>query len=192
MKHSGTVRLETKRLILRRLELSDAEDAYHNWTNDGEVTKFLTWPTHENIQMTRNFIQSNVDQYDKESDFYSWGIECKEIGQVIGSIGAVNVNERAESVHIGYCIGKAYWNRGIISEAFGAVIQYLFEVVEVNRIDSRHDPRNPYSGKVMEKCGLIYEGTLRQSDRNNQGICDAAWYGLLKAEWKMNNNYNER
>ncbi len=187
MKHSGTMRLETKRLILRRFDLSDAEDAYHNWASDAEVTKFLTWPTHENIEATKGYMQFNVDNYEKDIAFYSWGIELKEIGQVIGGIGVVNINERAESVHIGYCIGKNYWNKGIMSEAFLAVIPYLFEVVGANRIDSRHDPRNPYSGKVMEKCGLTYEGTLRQSDRNNQGICDAAWYGLLKTEWRRKN-----
>ncbi len=187
MKHSGTIRLETKRLVLRRFELSDAEDVYHNWASDAEVTRFLTWPTHESIETTKGYMQFNVDNYEKDITFYSWGIELKEIGRVIGGISVVNINEKAESVHIGYCIGKNYWNKGIMSEAFLAVIPYLFEVVEVNRIDARHDPRNPYSGKVMEKCGLVYEGTLRQSDRNNQGICDEAWYGLLKTEWRRTN-----
>jgi len=55
--------------------------------------------------------------------------------------------------------------------------------VKANRIEARHDPRNPNSGKVMQKCGLQYEGTLKESDINNQGICDAAWYGLLRKEY---------
>ena len=59
-----------------------------------------------------------------------------------------------------------------------------FEEVGVNRIDSRHDPRNPHSGQVMAKCGMVYEGTHRQSDRNNQGICDAAWYAILKEDYE--------
>ena len=50
-------------------------------------------------------------------------------------------------------------------------------------VASWHDPRNPNSGKVMQKCGMKYEGTLRSTDRNNQGICDAVCYGLLKEEW---------
>ncbi len=58
----------------------------------------------------------------------------------------------------------------------------LVEVVGANRIESRHDSRNPNSGKVMEKCGMKYEGTMRSSDRNNQGICDACYYALLKSE----------
>ena len=55
-------------------------------------------------------------------------------------------------------------------------------VVDVNRIESRHDPRNPNSGKIMKKCGMKYEGTLRSSDWNNQGVCDACYYALLKSE----------
>ena len=87
-------------------------------------------------------------------------------------------------VHIGYCIGRTWWHKGITSEALKAVMDYFFEKVEVNRIESRHDPRNPNSGGVMKKCGMKYEGTLRQADRNNQGICDCSFYGLLASDRK--------
>lgn len=180
MNHLGTVRLETDRLILRQFELSDAQDMYNNWASDEEVTKYLMWQIHKSADASGEYIKSIIEKYEKDPAHYDWGIELKEIGQVIGSIGAVNINESVGAVHIGYCIGRNYWNKGITSEAFLAVIQYLFKDIGVNRIDSRHDPRNIYSGKVMEKCGLIYEGTLRRSDTNNQGICDAAWYGLLR------------
>ena len=84
---------------------------------------------------------------------------------------------------MGYCLGRAFWRRGIMTEAFSEVIRFLFEEVGCLRVDSRHDPRNPHSGDVMKKCGLTYEGTLRQYDENSQGICDAAWYGLLREEY---------
>ena len=61
-------------------------------------------------------------------------------------------------------------------------MDFLFDVVEVNRIEARHDPRNPHSGNVMKKCGMKFEGTLRSSDWNNQGICDACYYGLLNMD----------
>lgn len=92
------------------------------------------------------------------------------------------MKEDVSAVHIGYCIGKARWHKGITSEALNAVMDFLFEMVDVNRIEARHDPRNPNSGKVMKKCGMKYEGTLRSSDWNNQGICDACYYSLLKSE----------
>ncbi len=69
-----------------------------------------------------------------------------------------------------------------MSEALKAVIDYFFKNVGANRIESRHDPHNPHSGMVMQKCGMKYEGTLRSSDKNNQGICDASWYAILRSE----------
>ena len=64
----------------------------------------------------------------------------------------------------------------------GKFIDFLFDTVDVNRIEARHDPKNPNSGKVMKKCGMKYEGILRSSDRNNQGICDVCYYGILRSE----------
>jgi ribosomal-protein-alanine N-acetyltransferase len=69
-----------------------------------------------------------------------------------------------------------------MSEALKAVMDFFFDEVGANRIESRHDPNNPHSGMVMKKCGMKYEGTMRMADRNNQGICDACWYALLKLE----------
>jgi ribosomal-protein-alanine N-acetyltransferase len=86
-------------------------------------------------------------------------------------------------VHIGYCVSRAWWRRGVTSEALGAVIQFFFEEVGVNRVESRHDPRNPNSGRVMLKCGMKYEGTRRQADWNSQGVCDVSDYGLLAEEY---------
>ena len=50
----------------------------------------------------------------------------------------------------------------------------------MQRIEARHDPRNPASGAVMRKCGMTFEGTLRRSDWNNQGLCDASYYAIIK------------
>lgn len=86
-------------------------------------------------------------------------------------------------VHVGYCIGKKWWNRGVTSEALNALIKYFVDEVGANRIESRHDPLNQNSGKVMMKCGLKYEGTMRKADINNQGICDYSMYALLGEEY---------
>lgn len=182
MKHCGTQRLETERLVLRRLVIEDAEAMYKNWASDDEVTKYLMWPTHANIDVSKSVIEDWVNSYSDEK-FYQWGIVLKEYGdEPIGGISVVHMNEDVSMVHIGYCIGRTWWHKGITSEALKAVMDYLFDVVDVNRIESRHDPRNPNSGGVMKKCGMKYEGTLRSSDWNNQGICDACYYALLKSE----------
>ena len=98
---------------------------------------------------------------------------------------AVDINDKVGKVHIGYCIGKRWWHQGITSEALTAVIAFLFNEVCVQRVEARHDLRNPHSGGVMRKCGMQYEGTMRRADRNRQGICDAAWYSILKEEYDM-------
>jgi ribosomal-protein-alanine N-acetyltransferase len=104
----------------------------------------------------------------------------KEIDQAIGSIGVVNLKEDIDMVEIGYCIGKKFWGQGFTSEAFSALIPFFFEEVQANRVESRHDIKNPASGKVMEKCGLIKEGIKRQGDKNNSGICDVVFYGVVR------------
>ena len=180
LNHKGTVTIETARLILRQARLEDAQPMFRNWANDPEVTKYLTWPTHGSVEVTKAVVASWVESYERE-DYYHWMIILKETNEPIGSLLASIVG-RAQSAHIGYCIGKAWWHQGIMTEALTAVMDYLFDEVGFHRIESMHDPNNPNSGKVMTKCGMKYEGTHRQADRNNQGICDACYYGILKDE----------
>ncbi len=182
MEHCGTQRLETNRLILRRYVVEDAAAMYKNWASDDEVTKYLTWPTHSSPEISQKVTGDWVKQYSDKS-CYHWAIVLKGNGDdPIGDIAVVGMKEAVSMVHIGYCIGRAWWHKGITSEALKAVMDFFFDIVGVNRIEARHDPRNPNSGKVMEKCGMKYEGTLRGSDWNNQGICDACYYALLKSE----------
>ena len=184
MKHCGTLRLETERLVLRRFSMDDAEAMYRNWASDPAVTEFLTWPAHTSPEVSKEVLKDWVSSYSQEN-YYQWAIVLKDRGNdPIGSIGAVGQNDAISMVHIGYCLGKTWWHQGIMSEALKAVMDFFFEQVGANRIESRHDPRNPHSGMVMKKCGMRYEGTMRSSDRNNQGICDASWYALLKSDWQ--------
>ena len=177
--HRGTQTIRTSRLILRQVTVADAPAAFQNWMSDKEVTRYLTWPPHENSDISAMIIADWVGRY-SNNDFYQWGIEWED--ELIGSISVVDKDDTVERMEIGYCIGKAWWHKGIMSEALAAVINYLFDEVGVQRISARHDPRNPHSGAVMRKCGMTFEGTLRRSDRNNQGICDASIYSILSSE----------
>ena len=181
MKHLGTKRIETSHLVLRPFVMEDAEPMYRNWASDPEVTKFLSWPTYKSVDTAHEILGIWVPQY-QDNTFYQWAIELKEIGEVIGSISVVNCDERVDMVEIGFCIGRNWWGQGIMTEAFGAVIDYLFDEVGVQRIEAGHDPDNPASGAVQRKCGLKYEGTLRRRIRSNQGVTDVAWYSILKEE----------
>ena len=183
MYHKGTKTIETCRLILRKFTVEDAPAAYRNWTSDDKVTEFLRWPTHGDISVTEQVIKEWVSDSEKP-DFYQWAIVLKELCEPVGTISVVGQDQELNILHIGYCIGSKWWHQGIVSEAFSAIIPYLFEEVEANRIEAQHDPNNPNSGDVMKKCGLKYEGTLRQADHSNKGIVDACIYSILKDEWK--------
>jgi len=182
MTHLGTVRLETERLVLRRFVNSDVEDMYGSWCSDPKVTTYMTWQPHGDISVTREYLLGILRDYDRE-DCYHWAIELKESGRVVGSIGVGRHNDAPRSVTIGYCLGSAWWNRGYMTEALRALIQFFFEQVGAKRVEALHDPRNPGSGRVMQKAGMTYEGTLRQSGTNNQGICDEAYYAILACDY---------
>lgn len=190
MEHKGTKIIETERLILRPFHEDDAEPMFRNWASDPEVTKFLTWPVHENIEVSRQVVKIWVNGYDTPQN-YQWAIELKKIREPIGSISAVKTDDRTESATIGYCIGRNWWGQGIMPEALQAVIAFFFSEVNMNCVNACHDPRNPNSGKVMKKCGMVYEGTWRAGGINNQGVCDESWYSILKTEFEKNTQYNE-
>ncbi len=182
MEHKGTITIETENLILRAFVLSDIPYAFTNWTSDPKVTKFLTWPTHSSLQITEQVITNWISRY-AEPNYYQWTIVPKELGEPIGTISVVHMEERINMAHIGYCIGSQWWHRGYTSEAFSAIISFLFEEVKFERIETVHDINNPNSGKVMQKCGLKYEGTLRKGGHNNQGIVDVSMYSILAEDY---------
>jgi [ribosomal protein S5]-alanine N-acetyltransferase len=127
-------------------------------------------------------LENFIPDYDKDN-FYHWAVVLKEINEPIGSFDVIKLNDKVKMVHIGFCIGKKWWNKGIASEALSELILFFFEGVRVNRIESRHAPNNPNSGKVLKKCGMKHEGTKRQADINNQGICDCLEYGIIAEDY---------
>ena len=105
MKHLGTQTIETERLILRRCRPEDAQAMYDNWASDEKVTKFMTWQPYTEVEWADGRIAYLLSEYANEN-FYEWFIELKEIGQPIGSIGAVHVNNDVQLAHVGYCLGS--------------------------------------------------------------------------------------
>ena len=92
----------------------------------------------------------------------------------------MKLEEAIGSAEIGYCLGRAFWGRGIMPEALRAVMDYLFDTAGLNRVWAGHDVNNPKSGRVMEKAGMRKEGILRASGINNQGIRDVAVWAALR------------
>lgn len=174
MIHCGPIVIETSRLILRPFTEDDAQNMFANWASDPEVTKFLTWPTHDSVETTRKVIGFWSDREDITN--YNWCIALKSNDEAIGSIAVVSIDESAATFEIGYCISRRFWGQGITAEAAGALIEKLFQHTDVKRIIAKHDLNNPNSGKVMQKAGMRF--FENREAENNTGKCTVAVYSI--------------
>jgi ribosomal-protein-alanine N-acetyltransferase len=146
------ITLETKRLILRPFEYSDAEAMFNNWASDEKVSQYLTWNAHTSIEQTEKILSMWIAQYEKRERI-NFGIVLKETGELIGGIDVVGYIDNVPV--IGYVLSKKYWNNGYMSEACKEVVEYLFSIgYNTIRIDAIKD--NIGSNKVIQKCGGIF------------------------------------
>ncbi len=185
LNHQGTIQLETNRLILRRFVEEDAENMFNNWASKPEVTRYMTWFPHKNIDETKQIIHIWLNEY-SEINRYQWAIVLKSTNEPIGSIGVVRQREDSLVAEMGYCIGNDYWHQGYTSEALQCIMKFLFDTIGFNRISALHDIRNPHSGDVMKKCGMKFEGTHREAGITKEGdFLTYSVYGALKSEWQI-------
>lgn len=154
--HKGTNSIETLRLLLRKFQPEDAQAMFRNWAGDPEVCKYLSWGPHNDVDTTLIRIINWVKSYER-NNFYVWAIELKSKEMPIGSISVEISNDKSASCEVGYCIGKDYWSRGIMTEALLAVLHYLFYDIGYQEIQAKHDVLNIASGRVMQKAGMNFD-----------------------------------
>jgi ribosomal-protein-alanine N-acetyltransferase len=179
--HKGTKELETERLILRRFTIGDVTQMFKNWASDAEVTKYLRWTPYTNVDDLRGYLEETIRHY-KNPEMYYWAIQIKN-GECIGAINA-QVSDNDFRAEIAYCIGRAFWGNGYMTEAAKEVIRFLFEEVGVNRIEAYHSVNNPGSGAVMKKAGMTWEGCSKQKYYCSMGFQDCDLYGIIKEDYE--------
>ncbi|MDP4220594.1 MAG: GNAT family protein [Bacteroidota bacterium] len=185
LSHPPTI--ETERLILRPLTLEDAEAVY-TYGSDPEVTKNVSFDTHKSIEDSITFLRKILDSYSKGIDPASLGIVTKASSNLIGTIGYLNWNADQKRIEIGYAIAQPYWNKGYVSEAARALIDYLFRNSELERIEAICRVPNVGSARVMEKAGMTFEGILRKRVFFKGELHDMKMYSLLRDEWQGKNS----
>jgi len=174
--------LETDRLRLRLFNENDVEDLYEMCSDD-LVTKYLPFDTYISIDNANERLEFLKKEYEELITPPVWAIEEKETGKVIGSINFIHVKEEHCYAEVGYLLHRGFWNKGIMTEALNEVIKFGFERMGLNKISVDCDSRNVGSYRVMEKNGLIYEGTLRQQRFNKGEYVDIKVYSMLKEEY---------
>ena len=151
-------RIETERLLLRKPRMDDAPAIFDGWAQDQEVTRYLTWRPHGQIEQSQEFLQACIRAWESETRF-PYMITLKENGQVIGMI---DPRIEGPKVGIGYGAARAYWGNGYVTEATRAIIEWAFRQPSIYRVYATTDVENTASRRVLEKVGMQCEGILRK------------------------------
>lgn len=183
LNHKGTVVLNTERLLLRPFSIEDALDVFE-YSSDEMVAKYIPRKAIKTKQEAIDKCTAKEEKY-KHLDYYNWAIVVKDTNKVIGNIKLVSYDFQKEFMEPGYSIGSKHWGKGYTTEALKEVINFFFFEVGFNRIEATHQLENIGSGKVMQKCGMKYEGMLRgRALTNEQKYVDCAMYAILKSDFK--------
>lgn len=174
--------LETNRLILRPFALTDLDDLYE-YAKSENVGPNAGWPPHESKDTSLEILNSFIDGNQIRA------IVLKENNKVIGSIG-VHKDYKREIIGcrmIGYVLSEDYWGKGIMPEGVKAVIKHLFEEENLQVVSCYHFPFNTQSKRVIEKCGFVYEGTIRcASEMYDGSISDDVCYSITRNDYFTN------
>lgn len=163
----------TNRLHLRQITRKDCEQIFSCWASDKEVTKYLTWHAHQNIETTMQVIDYWLNQY-KKNNCYRYGIELRDTNKLIGMIDVVNYINNDPV--IGYVLGKAYWNNGYMTEALKAVVNKLF-CDGYSRILIEADEKNIGSNSVIRKNGFKFmKKETKQCSKLKPETVTTNWY----------------
>jgi len=180
--HVGTMQIETERLILRKFEYTDDESMLKNWVSDPRVQLMYCEPVYSTKEEVKELLTKFITSYEK-ADYYRWAIILKDTGECIGQIAYFLVDSKNHFAEIEYCIGRCFQNKGYATEATKAVIQYGFDKINLHKVQICHNSINPSSRKVIEKCGFVYEGALRDFFYMDGKYVDRLYYSILKDEF---------
>ena len=152
--------IETARLKLRKLSMNDARDMFE-YTSNPDITRHLHWYPHTDISQTKVFLKKVLDQYKKSTTEFTYGLELKAEGKLIGALKINNIcfhNKRGEFTSI---LNPAYQGKGYMGEAWQGLLDFCFNKAGLHRIQSYVTPDNIPSQKKNDKAGLTYEGRLK-------------------------------
>ena len=174
--------LRTPRLFLRPFSLADAP-AVHALVRAREIADTtLSIPHPYEKEAAETWISSHLEMFNQGLSVH-FAIILRESELLVGAIG-LSIQLTHSCAEMGYWVGVPYWRRGYCTEAVAVVLEYAFRERELNRIYAVHFKRNPASGRVMQKNGMVYEGCLRQHVQKWDAYEDLVQYGILRDEWQ--------
>lgn len=174
--------LESPRLILRGMRVSDASDMYE-YARRPSVTEYLTWEPHASEEETARYL-TYVGQRYRTGDFYDWAVVDKESGRMIGTCGFTSFNCSADSAEIGYVLNPTHQGKGLATEAVLRVLDFGFTELNLHRIEAHFIQGNDASRRLMERVGMQFEGFARESMKIKGRYRTIGTCGILRREFE--------
>ena len=175
--------LESEILFLGKITEKDIEELFEIYDNENVFEYCGIIPKH-NKETVRKMIPHFERDFNKET-IIKWGVYNKENPKLLGIIEVGSYNKKLNMVTIGYFLAEKNWNKGYATEAIKILVKYLFEIVEVNRIQAEVMPQNESSKKVLIKNGFTSEGIIREGNIwPGKGLVDLEIFSILKREYR--------
>jgi ribosomal-protein-alanine N-acetyltransferase len=174
------------RLLLRPLRHEDAGDVYA-YASELVVSKFLSWPPHQTLGDTHDFIAWARARYQAGLPA-PWALEHRRERCVIGTLALLSYSPTHALADVGYVLSPAYWGQGLVPEALAALIEHCFTVLGINRIEAQCRTNNVASSRVLIKSGLHEEALLRQRFHVGGVFYDSQLFSILREDWEQGRN----
>ncbi len=174
-------KLETERLLLRAIELSDVDDLFEILSDPVVAENDYFYPV-DSKEKAISFIERYHRELENNEEI-TWGIILKENQKLIGTFCLGSFDKDAKRAEIGYAISQEQWGKGYATEATKQILSYGFKNLKLNRIEATITPGNDSSVKVLEKSGFEREGLVRQRDLLKGKLVDGIIMGMLASEF---------
>ncbi|MCC6244116.1 MAG: GNAT family N-acetyltransferase [Gemmatimonadaceae bacterium] len=181
--------LYTQRLILRPYTVEDAPAVQRLAGAAAVAATTLNIPHPYTDGMAESWIATHRAAWDAGTDV-TFAITTPT-NDLRGTVG-LHITRAHDRGEMGYWIGEPYWGQGLATEAVSALLTFAFETLALHRVQASHLPRNPASGRVMQKVGMQREGLHRGRYKKGAAYEDVVEYAVLRSEWETRSARNER
>ena len=177
-----TLNIQTKRLTIRHLELSDLSD-FHIYRSNPEVTKYQSFDA-MTMEQAEEFIKGNLTKdFGKAGEWVQYGIENSETRQLIGDCAIKLGQYDSRIAEIGITISHLEQKKGYGKEVLIGVLTFLFYTKEIHRVVEKVDAENIASITLLKSIGFKQEGHFIENIFFKGKWGSEFQYAMLKREW---------
>lgn len=179
MKNIFDKKIESERLLFRRLSHKDTDDIFE-YTSDIRSTQHLSWEPHRSKKQVTEFIDKSIQDYEANDQRYTWGISLKKVNKLIGVISIFNISHISKRVEVSYILNPSYQGKGYMTEALNSIIDFIFNELDFIRVEAKCTEANKASENLMKKVNMEYEGTLKKFWNIKNTFKNVLIYAIIK------------